>query len=245
MIVQPARIAARASSIPTRYGLWRRGDIGSSLRMIDAVSRLGQPLAAEPGAATERQAGGPMAAAAGAPSVRHPIAPSTIAPPSRAETRRASPRTRSTHSGLATGSSMVTGPACLPLTSCGPRHERREQEDPHDAAVLEEDRVGRRRPPGRDHEGRQARGAARARREEARPAAGELRPEEEEEDDGGGRGAVGGDLEGRLGDRLDADAAERPEEGGPGDLEDAPALRGHSTVTLFARLRGWSTSVPR
>src|SRR5206468_9613804 len=124
-------------------------------------------------------------------------------------------------------------------------HERREQEDPHHAAVLEEDRVGRRRPLGRDHEGREARGAACARREEARPAAAEPRPEEEEEGDGRGRGAVGGDLQGRLSDRLDADAAQGPEEGGTRDLAGAPALRRHSTVTLFARLRGWSTSVPR
>src|SRR5437667_3005356 len=30
MIMRPARISARASSIPTTYGLWRRGDIDAS-----------------------------------------------------------------------------------------------------------------------------------------------------------------------------------------------------------------------
>src|SRR5205823_4455553 len=269
MTMRPARISASASSVPTTYGLWRRGDIDPSDDRRGVRPR--PALRAEPGAATERQSSAPMAGGrAGAdpwvaeherrqrrgrqhaaPGDRRLRACPTLAAeqqhePGIEDARDDRHRVARMRARLELADEEERHAAerdrdreRIARMAGLAHHERREQEDPHDAAVLEEDRVGRRRPLGGDHEGREAGGAARGRREEARPAAAELRPEEQEEDGGRGRGAVGGDLEGRLGDRLDADAAERPEEGRPGDLEDAPALRRHSTVTLLARLRGW------
>src|SRR5262245_20273161 len=122
--------------------------------------------------------------------------------------------------------------------------DRRDREHPHDAAVLEEDRVRRRRPLGRHDERRERRRVARERADEARRRS-DARAKEREEHDGRDGGAPAGDRERRRGDRLDPDPARRPEERRTRDGEDAAALVAHSTVTLFARLRGWSTSVPR
>src|SRR6185369_15006040 len=118
-----------------------------------------------------------------------------------------------------------------------------EHQDPDDAAVLQEDGVRGGRPLRRDDEGGQARRIAGGGREETEAA--ERRAEDDAERCRGDRRAPAGDDQRRGVDCLYAEAARGPEERRARDVERAPALVGHSTVTLFARLRGWSTSVPR
>src|SRR5262249_1217460 len=101
---------------------------------------------------------------------------------------------------------------------------RGQQEDPHDAAVLQEDRVRRRGPLGREHEGRQAGGVARDADQEGRRPPPQARPEDGEERHRRGRRAVERDLERRLGEELDADPAGRPEQRRRRDEQDARAL---------------------
>src|SRR5262249_56813569 len=86
---------------------------------------------------------------------------------------------------------------------------------PTQAAEREEDRFGRGGPLGREHEGRQAGGVARDADQEGRRPPPQARPEDGEERHRRGRRAVERDLERRLGEELDADAAGGPEQGAP------------------------------
>ena len=104
--------------------------------------------------------------------------------------------------------------------------ERREEQDPDHAGVLEKDRVRG----GRPLRGHDERGEARAVADDREDEGGRgspSRPEKGEQCDRGEQRSVERDFQRGIGDRLDADAAGRPQQCREGDQKNAAATVGH------------------
>ena len=116
------------------------------------------------------------------------------------------------------------------------QHERREEQHPDHARVLQEDRVRRRRPLRGDDERRQARAVADDGRRRT-PACAATAPctsraEDEQQRDGREERAIERHLQRRIGDGLDADAARRPEQRRHDDVEDASGTFRHAAECM-------------